>query len=506
MGRNQQNMRIKILICFIYVSVVLVATIYSQEIRESYTLSEQELSLRFSEPVDTIISDLKIFIPNYMNNENIPGVQIAFIHEGKIVWSEGFGVTNTITRELVTSNTLFEVASLSKVVTAYMALKLIEEGKLSFEKPLHNYLTQEWLTPSVYRDSIHLSHVLSHSSGLGKMSKDIMFKPGTAYYYSANGYIFLKEVMEEVTEESFENLAQRLVFKPLGMKSSSFVKQSEFAIRTSNGHIRALIPFILFGILFTTLFVIILLIGLLIIRLRTKSWELRRLYLVIILSISFILLASAIFIILGSSSLTEFAWVLVISGFVLLTLFLLLFYVGRSLFIKKLSHRRGIKIILSYLWSFVIIVLIFFCSIKIKNIPVPDWTDYDVSPAGTLRTSAQELALFLIEISNPQFLKIETGEYLRTSQIKLSNNLGWGMGPGILYSEQGYALWQWGQHIDFQSIMIIYPEHEFGVVICTNNDLLNPDVAVEIAHRALGGKIEPLRLAIHLQYDYVEQN
>ena len=139
---------------------------------------------------------------------------------------------------------------------------------------------------------------------------------------------------------------------------------------------------------------------------------------------------------------------------------------------------------------------------KINNIPVPKKTNYDTMPSGTIRTSAQELALFLIEISNPQFLKTETAEHLRTPQVKLSNNLAWGMGPGILYSEQGYALWQWGQHIDFQSIMIIYPEHEFGVVVCTNSDLLNPDVAVEIAHHALGGIIEPIRKAIHLEYNY----
>jgi hypothetical protein len=47
-------------------------------------------------------------------------------------------------------------------------------------------------------------------------------------------------------------------------------------------------------------------------------------------------------------------------------------------------------------------------------------------------------------------------------------------------------------------------EHGFGVVVCTNNDLLNPDVASEIAHRALGGKIEPMRRAIHLEYNYRE--
>jgi len=154
----------------------------------------------------------------------------------------------------------------------------------------------------------------------------------------------------------------------------------------------------------------------------------------------------------------------------------------------------------------IIIIIILFFSIKVRNVPVPKWPNYKASPAGTLRTSAQELAQFLIEVANPRHLKTNTAELLRTSQIKLSDNLAWGMGPGILYSEQGYALWQWGQHIDFQSIMIIYPEHEFGVVVCTNNDLLNPDVAVEIAHRAIGGSVEPLRMAIHLQYDYKKQD
>ena len=487
-------------------AVALFEVAFSQDITESNTPFKQESPLRFSEPIDNIITDLEIFIPNYMKNENVPGVQIALIQDGIIAWTEGFGVKNTITRKPVTSSTLFEVASLSKVVTAYMALKLIDEGEISLAKPLNNYLSEEWLPPSAYRDSIKLNHVLSHSSGLPKMSKDIMFKPGTAYYYSANGFNLVKEVMEEVTEESFEELAQRLVFKPLGMKSSSFVRQDKLVQLAANGHLHALIPILLFGILFTPLFVIVLLIGKIIVRLVTKSWKLKRQHIVIIISISYFLLAAAIFILLGLSLFIEFAWIFAISGLVLLSLFLLFFYIGRTFILKRFSERKWIKIILSVVWSLIITIIILLFSMKIQNIPVPKWPNYKASPAGTLRTSAQELAQFLIEIANPRHLKTNTAELLRTSQIKLSNNMAWGMGPGILYSEQGYALWQWGQHIDFQSIMIIYPEHEFGVVVCTNNDLLNPDVAVEIAHRAIGGSIEPLRMAIHLQYDYNEQN
>jgi CubicO group peptidase (beta-lactamase class C family) len=387
-----------------------------------------------------------------------------------------------------------------------MAFKLVDEGEISLTKPLHDYLSEEWLPPSAYRDSIKLNHVLSHSSGLPKIGKDIMFEPGTAYYYSANGFNLVKEVMEEVTEESFEELAQRLVFKPIGMKSSSFVKQDKLIQQAANGHLHALVPVILFGILFTPLFVIVLLIGKIIVRLVTKSWKLKRQYIIIIISISFFLLATAIFILLGSSSMIEFAWILAISGLVLLSIFLLFFHIGRTIILKRFSEKKGIRIILSIVWSLIITITILFFAMKIQNVPVPKWPNYKASPAGTLRTSAQELAQFLIEIANPQHLTTNTAELLRTSQIKLSDNLAWGMGPGILYSEQGYALWQWGQHIDFQSIMIIYPEHKFGVVVCTNNDLLNPDVAVEIAHRAIGGSVEPLRMAIHLQYDYNEQN
>jgi hypothetical protein len=59
-----------------------------------------------------------------------------------------------------------------------------------------------------------------------------------------------------------------------------------------------------------------------------------------------------------------------------------------------------------------------------------------------------------------------------------------------------------GQHLHFQSLVIIGPERGLGAVVCTNNDLLNPVVAVEIAHRELGGRMEPIRKAIHLQYNY----
>ncbi len=109
-------------------------------------------------------------------------------------------------------------------------------------------------------------------------------------------------------------------------------------------------------------FVIALLIGKIIVRLGTKSWKLKRQYITIIISISFFLLAAAIFILLGSSSLIEFAWILAISGLVLLSLFLLFFHIGRTFILKRFSEKKWIKIILSFVWS-----LIINCRSEVRN-------------------------------------------------------------------------------------------------------------------------------------------
>ena len=451
--------------------------------------------------IDSIIADLRIFIPEYIKSHNIPGVGISLVSNGEVIFTDGFGYANSIAKAPVTANTLFEVASVSKVFIAYIALRLADEGRISLNKPLLSYLSEEWMPYSIYRDSIKLRHVLSHSSGLAKLTREIMFEPGSAYFYTANGFNLVRDVIEEVTEESMEELAQRLVFQPLGMKNSSFVLKKELLPFTSNGHIHATVPTALFGILFLALYFIILLISLLIIRLLTKSWKLRPYHIITFIILSVVIITCTLFVLLGKVSLSEFAYLILIAGLAALAIFLILFFISRSL-ILRFIHKKVYPGIFSVLSGLLIIGMIVLISMKIINLPVPSWPHYEPGPAGTLRTSPGELALFMIEIANPRYLKPETAQLLRTPQIKLDDNLSWGMGPGIYYSEQGYALWQWGQHIDFQSIMIIYPESNSGVVVCTNNDLLNPDVAMEISQHALGWNIEPIRSAIHLMYDF----
>jgi CubicO group peptidase (beta-lactamase class C family) len=193
-------MKSKILSWLTWFTLVLGTTAYSQVATLAATPSWQEVPLRLLEPFETIIADLESYIPGYMREEGIPGVAIALIRDGEIVWTEGFGAVNTITAKPVTAETLFEVASNSKVVSAYIALRLVDQGKLSLDKHLNDYLAEPWLPPSDYRDAITLRHVVSHSSGLGQIGRKSLFAPGRDYYYSAGGLHYLQAVIEQVPE------------------------------------------------------------------------------------------------------------------------------------------------------------------------------------------------------------------------------------------------------------------------------------------------------------------
>jgi CubicO group peptidase (beta-lactamase class C family) len=503
--RLEQEMKFKAspLIVLLVLLTELIANARTAPVAEP---AQQALPLRLSEPVEAVVADLEDYIPSYMHQENISGVAVALIRDGEVVWTEGFGVANTLTRQPVKSDTLFEVASNSKVVTAYIALRLVDQGVLSLDEPLNAYLSEPWLPASEYRDAITLRHVLSHSSGLGHgtTSRENLFAPGRGYSYSAVGFQYLQAVIEQVTGESLEQVAQELVYMPLGISSSSFVNRVEFIPRTANGHLNAILPALLFAVSYVVVLVIVGLLGLVILRIRTGHWRPTRCMTIGALLVAFGLNLLLAFLMLGMIGMPEFAWLIALYGLVLAVALGLAFLVDRAVIVRFSSRRPRLQVGLTIVWGVLVLAGLGFITSSIANLPVPKWTPVKADAAGSMRATGSDLVTFLIELSNPQHLSTESAAQLRASQIDLSTDLAWGLGPGLQHSPQGDALWQWGQALDFQSIMIIYPEHNFGVVVCTNSDFLNPDVALEIAHRALGGKIEPIRQGLHLEFNYRE--
>lgn len=199
-----------------------------------------------------VASDLNVLLPKLMGDGRVPGLQIALIRDGSIVWSGAFGVTNATSRAPVTSETIFEAASLTKPFFAYLVMKLVDEGVVNLDTPIVDYVPHEEIEkamghpldyPGFRRDwleKITPRHVLSHSSGLphgeGGKPYPIFFEPGTQYRYSADGYYFLQLAVERLKGKTLDVLMKDYVIDPLGMTHSSMVWRDSYEKTMANGH------------------------------------------------------------------------------------------------------------------------------------------------------------------------------------------------------------------------------------------------------------------------------
>ncbi|GAB3921120.1 hypothetical protein GCM10028804_16430 [Larkinella terrae] len=182
------------------------------------------------------MGQLKAALPSMMDSTGIPAISIALIENGKVTWTDGIGVKNKEKKQPISRTTIFRGASLGKPIFAYAVLQLCQSGKLALDTPLLTYVPQSHLEKVFFKG--HMSDeqiklitarmVLSHTSGLPNWRSEgkpitTMFPPGSRYSYSGEGYYLLQHVVEYVTQEAIETFMQKIVFKPLGMNSSSYV-------------------------------------------------------------------------------------------------------------------------------------------------------------------------------------------------------------------------------------------------------------------------------------------
>jgi len=181
------------------------------------------------------INRLENNIPLLMKRDLIPGLTAALIWDGKIAWTKTFGYLNASTKAPATNKTIFEAASLTKVVTSYAVLKLVERGLLNLDTPLNKYLGNNYDVGDDSRiNMITARHVLTHSTGFpnwrprNSKTLPIMFTPGEKWSYSGEGFVYLSKVAEKISGLSFDELVRKSVFEPLKMTHSSMVWRDEY--------------------------------------------------------------------------------------------------------------------------------------------------------------------------------------------------------------------------------------------------------------------------------------
>src|SRR6516225_9841875 len=192
-------------------------------------------------PDQATIAALRKRIPELLKDSSVPGLSLALIRDGKTYWVQGFGVRNAKTGQAVTSDTVFEAASLSKPVFAYGVLKLVDQGNLDLDKPLTKYLSPPYIEGDDRLDKITARYVLSHRTGFPNWRGDgnaltIRFTPGERFSYSGEGFVYLQKVVERVTSKALNDYMTEAVFVPLGMKSSSYLWRVDYDARTATGH------------------------------------------------------------------------------------------------------------------------------------------------------------------------------------------------------------------------------------------------------------------------------
>lgn len=202
--------------------------------------------------------DLDGFLDSVAVATGVPGYTFAAFDDRGILHHHLAGLKSAGTDEPVDAETVFEAASISKSIFAYIVLSLVESGGLDLDRPLGN-------TAPVVRElgydprSAELTPrvLLTHQGGLpnwrtrlhfGATTYEELFAPtdtlrflrdpGTGYRYSGEGYVLLQRVVEETTGRGLNELAQEIMFAPLGMNRSSFLFDDRMQADHAKGHNR----------------------------------------------------------------------------------------------------------------------------------------------------------------------------------------------------------------------------------------------------------------------------
>ena len=160
-------------------------------------------------------------LPGLLAANRIPSVSIAHIEAGRIVFAAAYGSQSAGVP--ATTRTLYNIASMTKPISAEVVLRLASEGRLSLDEPM--YLS--WTDPDIANDErrklLTPRLALSHQTGFPNWRREtnhvLTFKytPGEAYGYSGEGYEYVARFAEKKTAADFETLAQKLVMEPTGM-------------------------------------------------------------------------------------------------------------------------------------------------------------------------------------------------------------------------------------------------------------------------------------------------
>ena len=215
-------------------AIVCIALSCKKTIKSSDTQAETVSTVLNLNNQEVNIDSINGFVEMKMDEMQIPGVSYAIINDAKLVYHSVRGYADKEEKKAVTNETIFEGASLSKPVFAYLTMFLVEDGLLDLDKPLYKYLEYPDIAYDDRYKEITARMVLAHNSGFPNWRTDyednklfLQFDPGTNFNYSGEGYQYLAKVLEKllmIEYRGLESYYQEKVAKPLQMNVTKFIQ------------------------------------------------------------------------------------------------------------------------------------------------------------------------------------------------------------------------------------------------------------------------------------------
>ena len=197
-------------------------------------IPEKGLLHDFNEQTEARLNKI---IEVYRSYYGIPGISLGLIKDGKLFYHKTYGFKNSSTKEPVDEQTLFEAASITKPVFAYVVMRLVEKGEIDLDKPLAEYLPFEDLEEYPEYKKMTGRHVLTHRTGLPNWGREMKFIPGEKFGYSGEGFEYLKRVVVHITGKPVEEHIENELKQPRQISRMQFKETSSLPQVVATGHI-----------------------------------------------------------------------------------------------------------------------------------------------------------------------------------------------------------------------------------------------------------------------------
>lgn len=195
-------------------------------------------------------------VGRYMALTGTPGLSLGILKEGKIIYAKGYGLADVENGVPSTPDTVYQIASVTKVFTAALVLKLVEQGKIGLDVPTQVYLPE---LPSIW-SGVTVRRLLNHTAGLQdyvqlpavralrletdpyeelkKLVRTIKQEssPGEKYAYESSSYFVLGEIIERIAGKPFAQVLRDEILNPLGMTASRMNRPSDIILHRAKGY------------------------------------------------------------------------------------------------------------------------------------------------------------------------------------------------------------------------------------------------------------------------------